>query len=145
MSMPKHEISTIGIVRDALRQGKNVFIPYIHAEANSKSKVMSMLRLKDENDLANLKPDAWGIPSIDAVDVENRENAFGGNGLGSTSSQINLDLVFMPGMAFDQAKNRLGHGKGFYDKYLSQVHAATERDGGRFPNLGELTSSVELC
>ena len=32
-------------------------------------------------------------------------------------------LIFMPGMAFDQSNNRLGHGKGFYDKYISHIHS----------------------
>lgn len=138
MSMPKHEISTMGIVTDALKQGKTVFVPYIHAESNTKSKVMSMLRLKDENDLSNLKADAWGIPSIDEDDVEHRENAFGGQGVrGQAARSVNLDLVFMPGMAFDQSRNRLGHGKGFYDKYLSQIQKSTSVDAGKFPTLGK--------
>lgn len=29
-----------------------------------------------------------------------------------------IDLIIIPGIAFDKQKNRLGRGKGFYDKYL---------------------------
>lgn len=32
-----------------------------------------------------------------------------------------LDLVIVPGAAFDRKCNRLGMGKGFYDRYLSQL------------------------
>jgi len=31
----------------------------------------------------------------------------------------NIDLAIVPGIAFDSNKNRLGRGKGFYDKFLT--------------------------
>ena len=34
-----------------------------------------------------------------------------------------LDLVIVPGMAFDSDGNRMGRGKGFYDRYLSSITA----------------------
>ncbi len=34
-----------------------------------------------------------------------------------------IELVVVPGMAFDKKGNRLGRGKGYYDKFLSQTKA----------------------
>lgn len=33
-----------------------------------------------------------------------------------------IDMAIIPGLAFDKNNNRLGYGKGYYDKLLSRVH-----------------------
>ncbi len=37
-----------------------------------------------------------------------------------------IDFVIVPGMAFDKKGNRMGRGKGFYDKFLTQIPNATK-------------------
>ncbi len=143
LSMPGKEASTRDITLDALRNRKSVFVPYIHVGAGN-SKVIDMLQLQDEEDLNSLKPDAWGIPSLDADSVDHRNNALGGRGTRPNASP-KLDLIFMPGVAFDRSHSRLGHGMGFYDRYLQTYRKALDQSGGKMPVLSELTRWRFLC
>ena len=51
-----------------------------------------------------IKPNEWGIPEPQ-------------NGLQVDPKQ--LDVVFIPLLAYDETGNRLGYGKGFYDRFLA--------------------------
>jgi 5-formyltetrahydrofolate cyclo-ligase len=149
LSMPGREVSTREIVLHALDEGKSVFVPYLHPGETPKSKVMDMLQLQDKDDFHSLKPDAWGIPSLSKDSVRRRRNALGGIGLSNDpvdnqQASPTLDLIFMPAVAFDQAHRRLGHGKGFYDRYLSKYKNAL--DSGSIarpmPALGKVSNIV---
>ena len=43
-----------------------------------------------------------------------------------------IDVVFVPLLAFDKLGNRVGYGKGFYDKFLSQCNPETKKIGISF-------------
>ena len=43
-----------------------------------------------------------------------------------------IDVVFVPLLAFDSKGNRVGYGKGFYDKFLSQCQPETIKIGLSF-------------
>lgn len=128
LSMPQGEISTTGVVRQALLKGKKVFVPYIHKSSalGSLGPSMDMLALHSQEDLDSLQRDAWGIPTLSDDSLCDRENALGRLGpspaddAGENGVFEGLDLILMPGMAFDHANGRLGHGKGFYDRFLQR-------------------------
>jgi 5-formyltetrahydrofolate cyclo-ligase len=53
-----------------------------------------------------------------------------------------IDVVFVPLLAFDKKGNRVGYGKGFYDKFLSQCKPETIKIGLSFFEAEELISDV---
>lgn len=102
------EISTEEILREALRMGKKVYLPGIVETADAEE--MVFLRLQD---LRELRPGYRGIP----------EPPDGAERYVFSESDAELTLMLMPGVAFDGYGNRLGYGKGFYDRYLARKEA----------------------
>lgn len=138
LSMPAAEVQTDAIVRDALAAGKQVFVPYLHKSPletpDTPARVMDMVHLRSVQDYESLTLDRWGIPSIDPATVHERQRILGGPDA-QRSDAATLDLMLMPGVAFDfdeaGSVRRLGHGKGFYDfflnRYLAKQGSSTER------------------
>ncbi|KAF3480551.1 5-formyltetrahydrofolate cyclo-ligase [Arthroderma uncinatum] len=145
LSMPAGEMMTGAIVRDAFSRGKQVFVPYIYKQetttttdtAGAKpSSIMEMLALRSIEDYESLQPDSWGIPTLDASSVPDRENCLGGTGLLGENGALNgedggLDLIVVPGMAFDGGMRRLGHGKGYYDRFINRYRNNNTQQTGK--------------
>lgn len=53
-----------------------------------------------------------------------------------------IDVVFVPLLAFDKKGNRVGYGKGFYDKFLTQCKPETLKIGLSFFEPEELILDV---
>lgn len=98
------EIDTDGLIGEALRQGKKVYLPRVEGEELHFYRVW---------DLSELKGGYRGIPEPAGTSEEYcyREAEASGT------------LMVMPGVAFDGQRNRLGYGKGFYDRFLADKEA----------------------
>ena len=150
--MPTREVSTHDLVVHAINHGKTVFVPYIHRSRDNSSQkptsMMEMLALYSREDLESLRPDTWGIPTLDESSVRRRENALAGRAADNVATGADvaparpydpgLDLMLVPGVAFDEEHRRLGHGKGFYDRYLQRYKdIVSESSNARMPRLGK--------
>ena len=130
LSMPSGEISTGSIVKHALQSVKQVYIPYVHNVAQvvpgSPRSIMDMVTLHSLKDYESLEPDSWGIPSPGETSIAGRKSCLHVIEDDSKESagvvHEKLDMIIMPGMAFDKAFGRLGHGKGYYDYFLQCYH-----------------------
>lgn len=103
----RDEVETGMLLECALKTGKQVFLPRIADPAQG------AMRLAPCNSVAELTPGIWNIPEPpDGPEPES------------------LDLIVMPGLAFDSAGRRLGYGGGYYDRYLdSRPDLAAHRAG----------------
>lgn len=101
------EISTMEILTEALKAGKKVYVPKV---LKDKEPEMAFFRIES---LENLTPGYKGIPEPPG---DTERYAYASDRAGQT-------LLLMPGVAFDPFRNRLGYGKGFYDRYLADKPA----------------------
>lgn len=80
---------------------------------------MEMLQLRSMNEFMSLDTTLWDIrqhPLSATEDARNRPLSYDDIDADGSSG---LDLVLIPGMAFTRSGDRLGHGMGYYDKFLS--------------------------
>jgi len=64
-----------------------------------------------------IKKNKWNIPEpVDGIEINTDK----------------IEVVFVPLLAFDQQGHRIGYGKGFYDKFLSECRPETLKIGLSF-------------
>jgi 5-formyltetrahydrofolate cyclo-ligase len=115
------EIETAPLVDLAFREGKRVFLPRVEGE------IARFYRVGSAD--GPWQTGAFGIREPLIADPERSEEfpPQGGWGGGAV-------VLVTPGMAFDRQGNRMGHGKGYYDRFFARLDA-----------LGVSYTRVALC
>lgn len=98
----KDEVQTYEIVDYVLKQGKSVCVPYIRDRAG----IMDAVVIQDLNELVRGDFDILTVNPLN-MNIVNTEE---------------IDLIIMPGVAFDRYGHRLGMGAGFYDRFLEKAN-----------------------
>ncbi len=99
------EVRTRHALPDALAAGKTVVVPYCLTESTT----LALFRLESMGELVE---GAYRI-------LEPREELRAAPGKSVEAGE--LDLVLVPGTAFDRRGGRMGQGKGYYDRLLGGV------------------------
>ncbi|MDR1856814.1 MAG: 5-formyltetrahydrofolate cyclo-ligase [Desulfovibrio sp.] len=97
------ETDTVLLLADAWHRGCTVYLPRVKSMGDG---LMELVRCEDETQLAK---GAYGVteplPSLPALEFPIPDGA--------------LDVMVVPGVAFDRSGGRLGQGGGFYDRFLA--------------------------
>jgi len=118
-----NEVDTWPIVADLLARGVRVAVPRVCGRSPTD---MKMLGLSGDLEAAKALPRTkWGIPEPDEAAAASMEDL--------TESE-DLSLLLVPGVAFDARCGRLGHGRGYYDAFISQQRRL--QGGGRPQVIG---------
>lgn len=118
----KKEINTWLIIDRIRREYPQlrIVVPVVNwADGSMKSCLLKNDSLVREN--------KWGIPEpVEEIEVNASE----------------VDLVLLPMLAFDKKGNRIGYGKGFYDKFLAQCKSNVFKAGLSFFEAEEMIEDV---
>jgi len=98
ISLPD-EVDTERMIKESITAGKKVVVPVVNREKG----IIEPSELKDYE--KELEPGTFGILEPKPA-YRRRVNT------------RDIDLVVVPGVAFDRCGNRLGFGAGFYDRFL---------------------------
>lgn len=123
------EVQTLEIIRDALINKKKVGLP----------------RIINDNEIK-----FYQIIEKSLEEVEFTKGKYGiMENIDSTVELDLIDLLIIPGVAFDDECNRIGYGKGYYDRFLGQndtgyiVGLAFENQIVEYIPINELDQKVD--
>ncbi len=106
----KGEVDTFKMMEKALLLGKRIAVPFVKKE--ERKIIPVVIKTTDV-----LKTGVYGIPEPPRDEKE-------------TQLQVSqLDIVVVPGLAFDSLGNRLGRGVGYYDRLIASLSSHTTTIG----------------
>ncbi len=109
----RSEVRTLSAIMTQLNNSKRIIIPYCTKDPKGHNKLGLWLL----EEMAELSPGTWGI-------LEPPKTRW--SELNKQVSAEELDLIMVPGVAFDRLGGRLGNGAGYYDRLLKEVSPKTQ-------------------
>ncbi|WP_308991538.1 5-formyltetrahydrofolate cyclo-ligase [Mariniflexile litorale] len=105
-----HEVNTDYILNILSGKDKNILI----SKSDFETGLMTHFLLTDNT---VIKKNSYNIPEpVDGIEISNEK----------------IEVVFIPLLAFDEKGNRVGYGKGFYDRFLADCKPETIKIGLSF-------------
>ncbi|WP_420603758.1 5-formyltetrahydrofolate cyclo-ligase [Flagellimonas sp.] len=103
------EVDTLPLITLLQGKDKNIVIPKVSGPNSMENYLLT--------DNTVFKKNKWHIPEpVDGIKIPENQ----------------IDVVFMPLLAFDRKGNRVGYGKGFYDNFLHKCEKETLKIGLSF-------------
>ena len=112
------EPDTRGLLDAALREGKKTYVPRCLPPDENGERRMQAVRIRSAADLV---PGAFFIP-------EPRPGLPAPDDPGGTLTAADFDLILVPCMAASPDGARLGHGAGYYDRFLAGLRQCGNRE-----------------
>jgi 5-formyltetrahydrofolate cyclo-ligase len=106
------EVCTHDAINGWLSEGRQVCVPLVIRDSN-KGKSMAAIKISSFKELA---PGTFGVLEPPLVESNIVEPA-------------SIDVVIVPGCAFDLRKNRIGYGAGYYDRFFFGIHGSVMKIG----------------
>ena len=103
------EADTFMLLTKALAQGDTVVVPKVRKDSR-------LMELREIRQMTDVEPGTWNIPEpTDHTPVYPVER------------WPEIDLVIVPGLAYDLSGGRIGYGGGYYDRFAEKMYMEVQK------------------